>query len=244
MTTPLPASGPVPDPPRPRGLRSRVIPAGVEWWNVTHDTYAGTPFNAGPFNDSGGGDARFSPLFDADGEPVPVLYVARHPIEAMLETVFHEVWAGHTKRVRRADLDGRVLRRLMFNTDVRVVDLGDAELDRHGLERSQIVSTSTEHYDRARAGADLLLGATVGGQPTAGIGWQSRMVELARASVSPLWQTALVGEQSDVAVVYQMPGGIENSEVTILSTAHLDTGPGFGLVVELANAVGAFVDSE
>lgn len=221
-----------------------MLPAGVEWWNVTHDKYAAVPFNDVPFNGSGGGDARFSPLFDSDGRAVPVLYAAQHPIAAMLETVFHEVWAGHAKRVRSADLDGRVLRRLKFNTDVRVVDLGDTELDRHGLHRSQTVSTSTEHYDRTRAWADLLLGASVGGQPTAGISWQSRLVELARAAVSPLLRTTLVGEQTDVAVIYQVPGGIENSDVTILSVANLDTGPGFGLVVELANAVGAFLDIE
>ncbi len=221
-----------------------MIPAGAEWWNVTHRNFV-----SGAFNHSGGGDARFSPLLDAANSPVPVLYVARHPIAALLETVFHEVWvpeigAGGSRRVRRTDLAGRVLRRVAFNTDVRVLDFSDAELHRHGLERWQMVSTSTEYYDRTRAWADHLLGATVGNKTTAGIGWQSRLVELAHAAVTPLLRTTLVGEQTDVAVVYQLPGGISDSCVTILSATDLDTGPGLGLIVELANAVGAFLDNE
>lgn len=227
----------VPTPVRPRGLKSRVLPAGSTWWNVTHHSFA-----AEVFNSSGKGAARFSPLFDADGAPVPVLYAARHPVAAMLETVFHNVWGQRAKRVGRADLTGRVLRQMRFDVDVRVVDLSDAELARHGIGRDQLVSTSPEHYRGTRAWADLFLGTSIGGQPTVGIGWQSRVVELALAATPPLLQTLLVGEQTEVVALYDLPAGLSGSDLTVINSRPLDTRDGFELVTELAVSIGAFVD--
>ena len=230
-------TNPVPAPARPRGLKSRIVPAGSAWWNVTHGSYADDLFNA-----SANGDARFSPLLGTEGAPVPVLYAARHPVAAMLETVFHNVWGDRARRVGRADLSGRVLREVRFDVDVRVVDLADDELVRHGLDRAQLVSTSAEHYSETREWADLLLGTSIGGQPTAGLGWQSRMVELAQAATSPLLQTLLVGEQTDVVVLYELPDGLNDSDLRVISTRPLDTRDGLELVTELATLIGAFVD--
>ena len=207
------------------------------WWNVTHHSFADDLFNA-----SGNGDARFSPLLDTEGAPVPMLYAARHPVAAMLETVFHNVWGDRARRVGRADLSGRVLREVRFDVDVRVVDLADDELVRHGLDRDQLVSTSPEHYSETREWADLLLCTSIGGQPTAGMGWQSRMVELAQAATSPLLQTLLVGEQTEVVVLYELPDGLKGSDLALVSARPLDTRDGLELVTELATLIGAFVD--
>lgn len=215
-----------------------MLPAGSTWWNVTLEL-----FEADVFNPSGKGDARFSPIFDGEGNPVPVLYAARHPVGAMLETVFHNVWGSRAKRVGKADIAGQVLREVRFDVDVRVVDLSDRELDRHGLARNELVSTSPEHYPNTREWADLLVGTSIGGQPTAGLGWQSRVVELGQAAASPLFQTLLVGEQTEVVAVYQLPDGLSERDLTVTGSRPLDTPEGVALVTELAVAIGAFVDS-
>ncbi len=227
----------MPSPFRPKAIRSRVLAAGTEWRNVTDVDHA-----LDIFNSSGRGHARFSPLADDAGVPVPYLYVARQPVAAMLETVFHNVWGVAARRVGHSEIKRRVLRTIRFDTDVRVVDLHDSELARHGIGRHQLVSTSAEHYDCTQQWGAALCGASIGGQKTHGMAWQSRMVELAQSASSPLMQTMFVGDQTDVAVLYRVAGHPRETEFEVLEVEPLDSGSGRALVLELADLIGAVID--
>ena len=48
-------------------------------------------YKADQFNNSGSGNARFSPIFDSKGSIIPTIYAADTLAAALMETVFHDV---------------------------------------------------------------------------------------------------------------------------------------------------------
>jgi hypothetical protein len=60
----------------------------------------------------------------------------------------------------------RRLRRLV--EELRLIDLGDAELDRLGLGRSELVATDAVHHRCTRAWAEALHDRTIGGEQPPG----------------------------------------------------------------------------
>lgn len=153
------------------------------------------------FNDSGRGDARFSPLAGRAH-----LYAADTRTVALLETVFHNVHEGMPRLIYEAtDLARRGLGRLVVDGRVPLVDLRDGALEHLGLERSQIVATTAAHYPCTREWVDVLLGRRIGGIAPLGLLWNSRVAELA-GDDSPLLDDLLRGSTSEVCVLYEDKG--------------------------------------
>ncbi len=189
------------------------------------------------FNRSGLGDARFSPIFTDRGDPIGSAYVARSEVGALLETVMRQAW-GSAPKLRRAELEGWSLRTLVLRDDLRVADLRDDQLLRHGITRSGLVSTSNEHYRCTRQWADRLWSVTVGGQPCAGMVWHSRMVEGAASAAGRVVASLLSGsvQAAEVAVVYDGPGSDPADRFDVeFVYPDLSAGAGLDLVLDLAD---------
>jgi hypothetical protein len=178
------ANCPVPDPATVdlRRLRTVEIPAYQPFYTAYRSQHWPAVFNPGV------GDTRFAPLQGADGSAVATLYGAATRTVSLLENVFHEVHAGGGRLISTAvDLAGRGLVELRRPAPLRLIDLSDVALERLGLGipgyltvRSRLVATGPEHYPCTREwGRRLHARGKVGGHLPVGLGWRSRISELA-----------------------------------------------------------------
>ncbi len=201
-----PASCPVPNPGDVdlRRLRLIRLPAGL----VFHSAYRRAHWPA-LFNPSGAGNARFSPLA-VDGSVVPTLYGAATQTVDLLESCFHGVHELATRIISQPlDLAPRGLVALNAPLTLSLIDLGNDALARVGMTRTQLVATTPEHYTCTREWAVALHGRRIGGVAPAGLLWQSRIAELARAD------SLLLGDLLSVA-----------SEVFVLFGDRVPSDPG------------------
>lgn len=191
---PAPADCPVPDPGEVdlRGLRLAHLQAGERLHRVHEQTYAATTFNR-----SGGGNTRFAPLAHTGH-----VYLAASRTVALLETVFHDVH-HHVPRIvyEATDLTGWQLTEIRLTAEVGLLDLRDAQLQRFGIDRDQLVATTPAHYPCTRHWAQVLADRRPGGATPAGILWNSRVAELATAD-SILLDDLLDGPNSQICVLY------------------------------------------
>lgn len=187
---------PKPSPALLRRLRTRVLRAGT----VLHrgvkqahpDTTALVP---------GMGDTRFAPL-----PGVAHAYVATTAFAALLESAFHEA-VPPDRRIYLAQLGAWLEGRVAVAGDLRLIDLGDTELERLGLDRTQLVATDALHYPCTRAWAEALHGRHVGGHATHGLVWESRQTELQAAAIAdrPALSELVTELPATVAVIWSPP---------------------------------------
>jgi hypothetical protein len=129
------------------------------------------------FNPGLGGDSRFAPIDDpVTGQRLHSMYLGETPTTVLLETVFHDVHeAGRI--VYAEHLHEKLLAHIQPPTDAVLGDLRDPALASLGLSRSQVVSSSAEHYPCTRRLAIEALGQPHD-PPLHGLIWHSRQVEL------------------------------------------------------------------
>jgi len=152
-----------------------------------------------PFNESGAGSARFSPLTSPDGSPIGHLYLGSTAVAALLETAFHEVGPGRTNQIDEgADLAGWHLRSVEVTRVLRLADLRDGALDGLAIRREQLVATSQAHYPCTREWAERMRSS---GRRVDGLIWQSRLVEVA-SERSPLMKAIEDTNYADSLIVY------------------------------------------
>lgn len=152
------------------------------------------------FNDSGLGNARFSPLL-ADGAVVPTMYCASTQTVALLESAFHDVHQMGTRIISESlQLAPRGVVALTTPAPMSMIDLTDSGLARMGLLREQLVATTPHHYACTREWGAALHQRRVGGIAPSGLMWQSRIAELAGGD-SPLLGDLLT-VASDVCLLF------------------------------------------
>lgn len=194
------------------------------------------------FNQSGNGHARFSPLFTDDGVAIGSLYLARNPVCALLETVFHDVSPTDTRKVSISqDLAGRAMRRVVNTERLLLADLRDPALDRHDLVRGALVTAPAAHYACTREWADKLRTARPGGKPIAGLIWNSRVTEVAATLATPSVSMLLAPPLTEVCVIF----GDHADELGFYQESIFDdlaTGDGLTLVTDLAQQLGGYVE--
>lgn len=231
---PNPPSCPVADSDEPADLHTYRIEAHTSWYNVTrHDQ----TFNPGV------GDSRFAPLVDQHGKPVPYVYLAQNPVGALLESVMHDIW-GTSSTVQRSDLRGLRLRRLTTTADIDVLDLRNHRLEESKLTRRQLVACPSEHYACTRRWANQRLLSTLAEEPSTGIVWHSRQIEIAATHASAPMRIllTLVEQASLTAVVYDTAGTGEDSFVEETAFEDLGSGEGLALVTELCVQLGLHIE--
>ena len=143
---------------------------------VHQDHYAGDQFNPGL-----NGNARFSPIKDALGAPVPTLYGGSTFACAAMETVFHDVpFAPGLKTLDKRKLAGQVHSQVqvMPGADLVLADLRSKALRKLGVARNQIIDTEKDQYPITRQWAEAIHTQCPQVQ---GLCWTSRQDDSAQA---------------------------------------------------------------
>jgi len=141
---------------------------------VHQDHYAGDQFNPGLK-----GNARFSPIKNALGEPVPTLYGGATFACAAMETVFHDVpFAPGLKTLDKTKLTRQVHSQVKPGADLVLADLRSKALRKLGVARGQIIDTEKDQYPTTRQWAEAIHTQCPEVQ---GICWTSRQDDSAQA---------------------------------------------------------------
>lgn len=128
-------------------------------WLVDHvihrihlNLYAAAQFNPG-FE----GNARFSPIKNANGASIPTLYGGTTFDCAAMETVFHDVpFAAGLKTYDKVKLAGQVYSQVSPRHDLVLADLSVTALRKLGIKRNQIIDTEKDLYPATRLWAEAI----------------------------------------------------------------------------------------
>ncbi|HZY61270.1 MAG TPA: RES family NAD+ phosphorylase [Edaphobacter sp.] len=138
-------------------------------------------YKADQFNDSRKGDARFSPLMDAERKSViPTLYAGTTLDCALMESIFHDVpYRPGLKTVSKSKyVEGVICSTLHLAADLRLVDLSSVSLHKLGVAPADLTQTEAAYYAASREWALALYEQN----PTAqGFIWTSRRDDDAKA---------------------------------------------------------------
>lgn len=157
-----------------RVLPVQTIDQGTLLHRVHRQQRAATAFNPGPQ-----GNARFSPIQDAHGHPIPTWYGGITLQCALMESVFHDV--PHTAGFKTFDknkLTGQVYSVLQVEQPLQLVRLTSVALRCVGVTRKQIIDTEKDQYPATRAWAAAIHGQCPQAQ---GLYWTSRQDDTAPA---------------------------------------------------------------
>jgi len=138
-------------------------------------------YQADQFNHGAHGNARFSPIQDEHGKPIPTLYAGTTMACALMETVFHDV--PHTagfKTFDKGKLVEQVHSTVQVERELQLVDLASVPLRKLGVTRKQLIDTEKDQYPATRKWAEALHRQCPQAQ---GLSWISRQDDSARAVV-------------------------------------------------------------
>lgn len=136
-------------------------------------------YTAAEFNPGVVGNARFSPIRDAKGRPIPTIYAGTTYECAAMETVFHDV--PHTAGFKSFDknkLVGQTHSLIESIEDLKLADLGTIALRKLGVERKRLIDTEKDQYPMTRPWAKAIHDQFPDVQ---GLSWVSRQDDSARA---------------------------------------------------------------
>jgi hypothetical protein len=188
--------------------------AGQALHRVHLDTYKANAFNPGTR-----GNARFSPIVNAAGKPIPTLYGGSSFECAAMETVFHDVpFAAGLKTFDKCKLQGHVKSVLVSNKALTLADLRNVPLRKLGVERKQLIDTEKDTYGLTRRWAMAIHASHAHIQ---GLCWTSRQDDRAVAVM-------LFGDRIAAGVL----------AVREPARSLLDDEPVYNEVLALADAIG------
>jgi hypothetical protein len=179
-------------------------------------------YQADQFNPGIHGNARFSPIRDEHGKPIPTLYGGTTMDCALMETVFHDV--PHTAGFKSLDKGKLVEQRhstVRVEQELQLVDLASVPLRKLGVTRKQLIDTEKDQYPATRKWAEAIHRQCPQAQ---GLSWVSRQDDLARAVV-------LFGDRV-AAGALRLEGG---------SRSLLDDADAYDAVLDLADRIGVSI---
>lgn len=136
-------------------------------------------YGADQFNPGLDGNARFSPIRDIHGQPIPTLYGGTSFDCAAMETVFHDVpFAAGLKTYDKGKLTEQQHSLLHCRQDLLLVDLGSKALRKLGVTRNRLIDTEKDQYPMTRQWAEAIHRQR---QDVQGLCWTSRQDDSARA---------------------------------------------------------------
>lgn len=138
-------------------------------------------YQADQFNPGMQGNARFSPIHDEQGTPIPTLYAGTTMACALMETVFHDI--PHTagfKSVDKGKLAGQMHSTIQVEEELQLVDLASVPLRKLGVTRKQLIDTEKNQYPATRKWAAAIHSQFPQAQ---GLSWVSRQDDSARAMI-------------------------------------------------------------
>ena len=207
----------VPDPPAVLHITTATWQADVALHRVHLDLYAAEAFNPGIK-----GNARFSPIDNAAGKPIPALYGGTSFNCAAMETVFHDVpFAPGLKTFAKHKLEGQLHSVLAATAALTLADLRNVPLRKLGVERKQLVDTEKDTYGQTRKWAAAIHAQHAHIQ---GLCWTSRQDDSAMAVM-------LFGDRIGAGLLTRRDA----------SRALLDDGPAYMDLLTLADMIGVRV---
>lgn len=165
-----------PNPPDTLHVSLTTLSEGAVLHRVHQDLYRPDQFNPGR-----NGNARFSPIRDAHGNPIPTLYGGSTFCCTLMETVFHDV--PHTpgfKTFDRGKLSGQVHSTVEVHRKLDLVDLSSVALRKMGVTRRELIDSEQDQYPITRKWAEAIHRQCAQAQ---GLFWVSRQDDSARAVV-------------------------------------------------------------
>lgn len=168
------AASATPAPPATLHATLTELPKGQVLHRIHQEQYRADQFNPGMR-----GNARFSPIQDGQGQPIPTLYGGTTMECALMETVFHDV--PHTagfKTFDKSKLAGQLHSTVEVVQSMKVVDLASVPLRKLGITRRQLIDTEKDQYPATRKWAEALHRQYPDVQ---GLLWVSRQDDSARA---------------------------------------------------------------
>ena len=154
----------------------------IEWGaNLTLYRVHHQRFHGPDFNPTQRGNARFSPIYEANGVLIPTLYAGTTLDCALMETVFHDVpYKAGFKYISLDVLDEQVHSSLVLSRSLHLIDLGTVALHKLGIKRTELIDTTKSHHSRTRRWAEALYMQFAGAE---GLRWTSRQDDRAHAVV-------------------------------------------------------------
>ena len=184
---PDPINCPVPSPGEfdLRRLRTRRMDSDTHFFSAYRLKHKDQLFNPGR------GDSCFAPLSDGTDGFVPTLYGAMTRTTALLESVFHDVHTTGRRQISRYRLAGWGLAELSRREPLQLVTSPSKDWStwgssaQMGMRRGErLVSTTAAHYPCTRQWSERVHArGHIGRTLPHGIGWHSRIAELAAADV-------------------------------------------------------------
>ena len=163
-------------PPSSLHISTTTWPAGTTIHRVHSCQYGGVQFNPGVQ-----GNARFSPIKNIEGKPIPTLYGGSSFACAAMESVFHDVpFAAGYKTFDKNKLDGQVQSRFDAPAGLLLADLGSKALRKLGVQRNALIDTEKDQYPVTRLWAEAIHAQCPEVQ---GLCWTSRQDDSARSLV-------------------------------------------------------------
>lgn len=207
----------VPDPPTVLHITTATWKAGIALHRVHLDVYAAEAFNPGVK-----GNARFSPIVNAAGKPIPTLYGGTSFNCAAMETVFHDVpFAPGLKTFAKHKLEGQLHSVLAATAVLTLADLRNVPLRKLGVERKQLIDTEKDTYGQTRKWAAAIHAQHAHIQ---GLCWTSRQDDSAMAVM-------LFGDRIGTGMLVRQGH----------SRTLLDDGPAYMELLSLADMIGVQV---
>jgi hypothetical protein len=205
---------PTPPPPANLQIEETQWPQDQPIHRIHLDIYKADAFNPGAK-----GNARFSPIVSAQGQPIPTLYGGNTFECAAMESIFHDVpFVPGFKTQDKQKLHGQVHSILIPSTSLRLAALNSVSLRKLGLERKHLIDTEKDQYPETRLWAQAIHTQFPHVQ---GLCWVSRQDDTAFAII-------LFGDRIDRSVLSQQ--GTSDSILGNVST--------FTSVLELAARIG------
>lgn len=152
----------------------------LEKGDVLHRVHQ-SKYQADQFNPGVHGNARFSPIQNKHGKPIPTMYGGTTMACALMETVFHDV--PHTAGFKSFDKDKlveQVHSTIQVEQELQLVDLASVPLRKLGVTRKQLIDTEKDQYPATRKWAEAIHRQCPQAQ---GLSWVSRQDDSARAVV-------------------------------------------------------------
>ena len=181
-------------------------------------------YQAGEFNPGRKGNARFSPIRDTEGAPIPTIYAAATFAAAAMESVFHDVsHAPGFKNYDKRKLEGQLHSQVKARRDLTLAALSSVALRKLGVQRKQLIDTEKDQYPSTRRWAEAIHAQHPDIQ---GLSWISRQDDSARAVM-------LFGDRVPHGTLRQVGS----------SRSLLQDEQGYGELLDLADRIGVDVVS-
>jgi hypothetical protein len=157
-------------------LTFKTLPMGTTLHRV-HDV----KYLPAQFNPCVSSNARFSSIFDTDGNVIPSLYCASTVAGSLMETIFHDIpYQAAVKFLARNKLVEKKLSLLITNQEINLVSLNKKALRKLGVLPELVVISEKSGYRYSRAIAQEILRLNPDVQ---GIEWISRQDDTTTAYV-------------------------------------------------------------